>query len=371
MIEINRLSYDIYKSFPQIDSFPVYSNPNPKTAVLIRLFTMANHPPVSLKYVIMALWSMRSHMLNSDMRDYKPTIVFHIEDVLYYEYAKPIFETAGVPNEYIIVFSRDLVPTTLHDNEDFLLTGDNVLHKAAAPFIDPQLEKFERVIVLDSDSFSLANERSGLVSLMDVSLNKMPPDQLCLLRGWTKWKPVRDEYQNWYDHGGVGKDGWHKAAARYCDTTSETIERIMYPIDPEKTPRPFHNGAYINMPIRLLQDNPEFRQFIKEVSGTMGNEEIALAVWAMRHYLRTGEHFPESNLQDHVFEHHEFGLEWNLDNAWQGMHNGTPHLVHLYSFNQICDYVYDWARAVHASTSEAQVFGDTVVNNVRRLKSSS
>ena len=182
-IEINRGTYDIYNAFPQVQEFPVFDKPNPKVAVLVRLFTMADYPPISHKFVHMAMWSMRSHMLNSDMKEYKPSVVFHIEEQLF-ETARPIFEQASVPPENIIVFPTDICPTTL--------TG-NALHKAVAPLVDPQLEKFERVIVLDADSFSLGNEQSGLIPLIDVSLNEMPPDQISLLRSWTTWDPVRDE----------------------------------------------------------------------------------------------------------------------------------------------------------------------------------
>lgn len=299
-------------------------------------------------------------MLNSDMSQYQPTIIFHIEEALY-KTAQPIFETAAIPDESIIVFPTDLCTTDLNQN---------ALHKACAPFIDPQLEQFERVIVLDADSFSLGNEKSGLVPLMDVSLNKMSPDQIILLRGWTQWEPVRDEYKNWYDHGGVGKEGWIQTAANYCHTTPERINDILYPVDASKTPRPFHNGAYISIPMRALRDNPEFRAFIHEVSCTMGNEEIAMAIWAMKHFIKTGKYFPSDNLQDYIFEHGGFHLEWNLDNAWSVFHDGTPCLVHLYGYDTITHYIHDWARAIHASESEAKLFGDKVIDDVQQLKES-
>ncbi len=359
-MELNRGNYDIYMAFPEIRDFPVYTNPNPNLAVLVRLFTMADYPPISHKFVYMAIWSMRSHMLNSDMKDYEPSIVFHIEDVLY-ETAKPIFDTAGIPAECIITFPTDLVTTSL---------TQNALHKAVAPFVDSQLEKFERIIVFDADSFSLANERSGAVPLMDISLNYCAPDTITLLRSWTKWDPERDEYTNWYDHGGIGKTRWLERTAAYCNTTPDHIERILYPLHPTVTPRPFHNGAYINFTTRLLKDNPELRQFIHKVSGEMGNEEIAMAIWAIRHFIRTGNHYPKGSLQDYMLEHDRFTLYWNLDTAWKELSKGNPTLVHLYGFDQISDYVYDWAKSICASEAESKQFGDRVIKDVNELRES-
>lgn len=358
-IEINRGTYDIYNAFGQIRNFPIYDDANPKMAVLVRLFTMADYAPISHKFVYMAIWSMRSHVLNSDMSKFKPTVIFHIESDLF-ETARPIFEGAGIPSQNIIVYPSDMFDTPLEGV---------ALHKAASPFVDPQLEQFDRVIVLDADSFSLGNTKTGVVPLMDVSLNKLRPDTISLLRGWTKWEPERDEYKNWYDHGGVGKEGWIERAANYCNCRPETIERLMYPTSPATTPRPFHNGAYINIPMGALKHNPEFRQFIYEVSCQMGNEEIAMAIWAMKHYLETGRHFPDDNLQDYIFEYADFQLYWSLDSGWRELQqNGVASLVHLYGFNDISDYVYEWAQSMHASDDEVQVFGDTVIRDIKQIK---
>lgn len=343
MKELSRANLEIQTIFPQVHDFPTPADTNRDLAVLVRLFTVADYPPLSHCFVHMAIWSMRSHLLNSDMCTYNPSIVFHIEDELF-DTAKPIFEAAGIPEQCIIVFPSDLCRTNL---------PRNAFHKAASPFLDETLERFERVIVFDADSFSVANENSGLVPLMDVSLNHLAPDQIVLLRGWTDWNPTRDEYDNWYDHGGVGKQGWIETAAKYCGTTPKHIEGIMYPENPKLTPRPFHNGAYINLPTGVLRYNPEFRDFIREVSGTMGNEEIALAVWAMKHYVETGNRFPTEVLQDYVFDSKVFTLEWDLDAAWTKCNAGSPSLVHLYLFTHIQEYVTDWARAIHASREES------------------
>ena len=275
-----------------------------------------------------------------------------------------MFELAGIPDHQIIIFPSDLISTELRGYS---------LHKAAAPFLDPQLETFDRIIVLDADMFSLANEETGLVPLMDLSLNKMPPDQISLLRGWITWTPPRDEYQFWYDHGSLGKGEWIDRASSYCGVSPERIEETMYPTDPSSALRPFHNGAYINLPMRILSDNPEFRDFISEVSGTMGNEEIALCVWSMKHYFKTGKYFPSYNLQDYFLHDNGeyFHLSYDLDRArWRMTERQVPRhsLMHLYEFNGIADYAYDWAKEIHASEAEAQEFADTVISGVNKIR---
>ena len=352
-MKIDRNTINIYATFPEVHDFPIYENANPTLAVLIRLFGTGKHQE---DLVRLALWSMRSHMLNSDMRDYQPSIVFHVEDALY-QSASSIFDTAGVPPEYIVTFPSNIVPTRLVNNE---------LHKAASPFLDEQLERFERIIVLDADSFSLANERAGAVNLMDASLNQLPPAEISLLRGWVKWRPETDEYHFWYDHCG-GKEEWLRMAAEYCHTSAQHIRSVMYPDDPDTTFRPFHNGAYINLPMGFLRNNPEFRTFLREISGVMGNEEIALAVWAMKHYVATGERIPEVNLQDHVFATNEFSLFWDLDDAWDSYKHNNRCFVHLYDFNGIGKYGYDWAGAIGASEEEATQFTNNINHSIAHM----
>ena len=356
-MNIDRSTYDIYMAFPQITDFPIFDAPTQKIAVVIRLFSQASYAPISHKFVYMALWSMRSHMLNSDMREYQPSIVFHIEDALY-ETAQPIFEKAGIPEECVVVFPTDICPTNLQNN---------ALHKAVAPLVDPQMEIFDRIIVLDADSFSLSDANTGELPLMDISINQLPPDQLTLLRGWTKWEPSRDEYENWYGQGIGGKERWIDAAAHFCNSTPEAIHDVLYPKNASITPRPYHNGAYINFTTRMLKDNPEFRQFILDVTGAMGNEEIAFAVWAMKFYLESGKYYPCRNLQDHIFEHREFELHWDLDEAWKDLKSGKKSLVHIYIYNRITDYVAECAPLLGASISETEQFSNTITKDVNKI----
>ena len=80
MLRINRMNYDISTAFPQIRDFPVYDNASTRVAVLVRLFGMSDNVPLSTNLIALALWSMRSHMLNSDMARHQPSVIFHIED---------------------------------------------------------------------------------------------------------------------------------------------------------------------------------------------------------------------------------------------------------------------------------------------------
>ena len=349
-ISINRTTLPLEGLFPKITEFPVYDNPDPNTAVLMRLFTQANYAPLAQTFIPMALWSMRSVMLNSDMRHYKPTIVFHCDDRLY-DMGKPVFEEAGVPPESIIVYNHELVPTTLENP---------ILHLAAAPLLDPQLEQFHQVIVLDADLFALGNSTTGLLPLMRVSLQNMPDNDIALLRGWTHWDPVRDEYTNWYDHGQRGKSGFLREVASYCETTPDAIESILYPDNLKENARPFHNGAYISIPMQWLRANPRFREFIRDASGTLGNEEIAMAVWGIKRYLEDGIRWPEHNIQDYIVQSGAINLSWDLDEAWSLFTKGQPAWAHLYSFDGILDYAYDWSMAIGGSESESLHFTDVV-----------
>lgn len=346
---IGRTTVDIYASFPDITDFPRYESPDPELCVLVRLFGTGWHHE---NLVRVALWSMRSHMLNTDMRDRQPTVIFHVESDLY-ETARPIFERAGVAPENIIVFPSGIVPSELHSN---------ILPNAAAPFLDAQLERFQRVIVLDADTFSLSGGDTGSINILDISLNELPRDELVILRTWVKWAPDNDEYQFWYDNLNLdtgGKEEWLELAARYCNTTVDTITGIMYPEHPRTTLRPLHNAAYINIPMPWLIRNPEFREFIREVSGVMGNEEIALAVWSMKQYIETGEMLPSAALQDYLFatQPPPFLLYWDLDAAWDGFTiNKDASFVHLYEFHNILDYGRVWLEQIGGSPSEVDEF---------------
>ena len=360
MNEINRHNYDISHAFPQVHDYPMYAEPDPNVAVLVRLFAMNDDlPELSHKFIHLGLWSMRSHMLNTDMCEYKPSVIFHIEDRLY-QVSKHVFDEAGVPTDNIIVFPDDLcLPSK----------SGAAQYKAVAPLIDPQLERFDRVIVIDADVFSVADD-ACLIPLMDISLNKLPPDETVWLRTWTKWEPQKDEYKYWHDASGLGKDGFIERAAKYCNTTPGIINGIFYPMNGKTQPRPFHNGAYINTPTRILLDNPEFREILWEVSGTLGNEEIAIAIWAIRYYLKTGKLFPRCSFQDYIYKEDplRFRMDWALHTAWETYEkHAMPSLVHLYGFNNITEYIHRWARSIRASDEEIAIFADKVSGDINQL----
>ena len=348
---IDRSIYDIYSAFPQIASFPVYDRPNRRVAVLVRLFSYGDDQG-SAKYVRTALWSMRSHMLNSDMRDYQPTVVFHVESA--FATARDILTAAGVPQENIIIYPTGLLKPQRRGH---------ALHKAIAPLVDTQLDEFERVIVLDADSFSLSNEASGVVPLMDMSLNEMPTGEIALLRGWETYDPSDATYINWYDFVGSDEKFYRKAAS-YCDTTPAVIKRLCFPDTPLQTPHPAHNGAYINFETGLLRGNSKLREFIHDVSADMGNEEIAFAVWAMKRHIETGKYFPTATVEAYARSHASFHLQWELSNARQSVRNEIPALLHLYGYHDITNYAFDFANEVHASAEEAHMFQDTVTAGI-------
>ena len=224
MNDITIRNYDIHNALPQVHNFPIYADPDPSVAVLVRLFATKNdYPALSHKFIHLALWSMRWHMLNTDMCDYKPTVIFHIEDRLY-RHSEHIFDQAGIPSDNIIVFPNDL----------FLPPKSTTAqHKAVGPLIDPQLERFDRVIVIDADVFSVAID-GCLIPLMDISLNKLTPNETVWLRAWTKREPKQDEYRCWYDARGLGKDGFIKHVAQYCDTTPDIINGISFSVERKK-----------------------------------------------------------------------------------------------------------------------------------------
>ena len=75
-------------------------------------------------------------------------------------------------------------------------------------------------------------------------------------------------------------------------------------------PKPLANALYINLPMRWLSQNPEFRGFIHDCSADIGNEEIALHIWALRHFFKTGEKLPKDSLSRHVTAAHDFNNIW-------------------------------------------------------------
>ena len=60
------------------------------------------------KYIYMVFWSMRSPILNSDMAEYRPRVIFYGEDEVH-DSGHEIFEEAGVPEEWIVTFSAIFV----------------------------------------------------------------------------------------------------------------------------------------------------------------------------------------------------------------------------------------------------------------------
>lgn len=353
---IDRRVYDICSAFPQITSFPVYDRPDNRVAVLVRLFSHGDDQK-SAKYVRTALWSMRSHMLNSDMRVVKPTVVFHVESA-FADTAKPILTAAGVPSDNVIIYPTELLKPQLRRN---------ALHKAVAPLVDRQLDEFERVLVLDADTVSLSGKESNrLVPLMNMSFNDMPADEITLLRGWRKGEVTKHAYGNWFHFAG-GEEEFYRLAASHCDTTPAVIKQLCFPENPARTPHLKHNGSYINFTSSLLREHPTLREFIHDVSAAMGNEEIAFVVWAMKEYIETGRYLPSATVEDYAHSHPTFDLHWGLDGGRAHAKRGISGFVHLYSFSGILDYAFDFAKEVHATDEEAENFRDIITVGINAV----
>ena len=345
--KLDRALWEMTSAFPQIRNFPTYEVQHPEVGVLGRIFMNGSDPVPCHKYIYMALWSMRSHILNSDMAEYRPRVIFYVEDEVH-DSGHEIFEEAGVPEDWIVTFSADLCPTTVEDN---------FMSKAACALVDERFHELEHLVIVDTDTFSAGDRLTGFAPILDISLNRLSQEEIVPLRGWTHWDPVRDEYQNWYNHGFMGKQKWQELAAGYCDTTPEEIDGLMYLENLKVESRPFHNGAYINLPMHLLRDDPEFVEFVREVSGTMGNEEIAFAVWAMRRYLKTGYKWPKSDFQDYLFANPtKLTISWAFEESWFTYKKGTPVYYHMYDYTNICRYLPEWRSHVGASPDEIREF---------------
>ena len=102
----------------------------------------------------------------------------------------------------------------------------------------------------------------------------------------------------------------------------------------------------------------------------MGDEEIAMAVWFMKHFAETGERLPETGFQNIVWAPPEplTCLAWDLDVCWENYEGYVKHcLLHLYDFNNITLYGFNWAKAIGASQEEAEQFSIEIRESVARV----
>ena len=89
--------------------------------------------------VNLAFWTMQSHILNSDYTDFLPRIVFHIEAALC-NATKRLCDHAVVPADSIMTFDETVF--------SFDRLPPSPSYKALAPFLDPELERFRRVVIV-------------------------------------------------------------------------------------------------------------------------------------------------------------------------------------------------------------------------------
>ena len=260
-----KVNYQIQEAFPPISDFPVYDVKDSEIAVLIRLFLPTKGAEWE-RWFYTALWSMRSHILNSDMQDHKVRFYFHTQASLF-DVAKYAFEKVGVPRDAILVYPDDLITSNKRTH---------TLYYAASPFLDERLDKFEYVIVLDADEFSIRSKTSAPLPLISMSIDHLPTDEISLTRSWVYGKHLplkkREDYMYWYRFSELGKRGWIEKVAEYCRTTPQAIEDIMHPANPEEVLHPAHCGSYIKIPMRLLRDNPDFRAYMRSASAELGHE---------------------------------------------------------------------------------------------------
>ena len=356
---INRLNYNLREAFPPISNFPSCENTNSKIAVICRLFL----PQDQVKWrnwLNLALWSTRSHILNSDMRDHNAKFFFHVS-ASHFEYSKEVFKESGVQRDSILVYPDNLVKAA----------PGFPLSYAAAPLLDTRLDKFEYIVVMDADMFSLRSKSLAPFPLISTSIDNFPPDEIGLERSWTSYN--KEHLISWYDNTWIAqspydKIGWIRRVAEYCSITPEALEDYMYS-GYWGNWRGYvgHCGAYIRIPVSMYKRYPEFRSFMREVSGDLGNEEMALGVWYIRHFLETGERFPST----------DFPIECNKRNSpifWDSVkcrdvfENDMPCQLHLFNYDNIADYIYELSEQFGASNSERDELSETVITGVEKIK---
>ena len=355
---INRSNYNIMDALPAISDFPAYFNTNSEIAVLIRVFPSVNFNNWG-PWFWMALWAMRSHILNSDIQEHKVTCLFHIQESLF-NVTKDVFHECGVPRDAILPYPDDLIVGQKRTH---------TLYYAASPFVDNRLDKFEYVIVLDADQFSLRSKSSAPFPLISMSINHLPTDDISLERGWRTGKQHQEDYLYWYQFCELGKAGFMQKAAEYCETTPEVIHDIMHPPNPEEDVHPGHCGAYIKIPMRLLRDNPGFRAHMRKSTAEFGHEEMALGVWYIKHFLNTGEKLPHhtSNFHNAAVINSDAGVLWDTELSRAAYYNDQPCLLHLYNYDNIIEYAAELATLFGASNAERDQFADNILRDVTPL----
>ena len=328
----------LHNLFPKLETFPTVRT-NGKIAVVIRLFPHndASIGDRDLSVLNIALWSMRSHILGSDFRKFQAKPIFHVKQA-FYETASEILLGAGVPSDSIIAFPDDLCATNV----------PNATHhwKAAAPILDRQLEQFEHVVVLDGDCFSLKPEYAPPLNLLDLSLNTFPSNLFTIFYDWYTPIEIRLKAYIKFWSQPFGLEKFIEIASHWCECAPSQYRDIM--LNPD-VPKPLANALYINLPMRWLSQNSEFRGFIHDCSADIGNEEIALHIWSLRHFFKTGEKLPKDSLSRHVTAAHDFNSVWR---QYRG--NDRACFLHALDITGIRPYAKAFLTSIGATPGEIE-----------------
>lgn len=329
----------IKEAFPTIRSFPDYPAGD-RIGALIRLFP-SNAADADRRRIQMSLWCMRALLLNTDMTEYGAQPIFHIKED-FAPLALDILLDAGVPDQRIIIFPDDLCHKEPH------VRGYN--WQAAAPILDTQLDSFEHIIVVDADMFAIMpNGVDAKIPLVETSLHRFSSDGITMSKGWRRMKN-KEVVIMWIQRVfGGDVEAWIQAAANWCDCSPEVVSDIMFSEDPEAR-KPGHNGMYINMPMSYVSREPDFREFIHGCSAEMGHEEVALAIWFLRHFIKTNERLPPDSLEDKICRAED------LPDFWGYYRRGISFLYHPEPLASLGDRAQEFAKSLGGNSDEVDEF---------------
>lgn len=338
--------------FAPITSFPTVKT-NCKVGLLVRLFPYADDLELPQEELVLnlALWSMRSHILNSDIRDYDVQPIFHVKEV-FYPRAYKVLHRLGIPDECIISYPNELCSLNTPVRHYY--------YNAAAPFLDPQLETFEHIIVVDADTFSYQPVSAQSVPLLKLSLEAFPQDTITV---GTTWRENADMSSLWLFYHKNDRDALAVRGAQWAECSIDEFKAIMYEFEAFK---PAFDLFYINMPMSYLRSHPDFRQYIHDCSADLGHEEIAFAMWALRHYFRTGEHIPTQALfNPPVRPAYRFRIACTFADAWNKYTNlpDKPVFLHGMKMDGVMDDLFDITQALGATNEESVACVNLATNN--------
>lgn len=328
----------IKEAFPTIRHFPDYPASD-RIGTLIRLFP-SNTADADKRRIQMALWCMRALLLNTDITEYGVQPIFHIKEN-FAPFALPILHESGVPAQRIIIFPDGLCRKEPH------VRGYN--WQAAAPILDSQLDSYEHIIVMDADMFAIKpNGVDAKIPLVKTSLDRFESNGITMSMGWRKMKN-KEVMKLWIRVFGGDVEKWIQATAKWCDCSSDVVSDIMFSEDP-KALKPGHNGMYINMPMSYVSREPGFREFIRGCSAEMGHEEVALAIWFLRHFIKTDERLPLNSLEDKIYRAQD------LPDFWGYYSRGIPFLYHPEPLASLKDSAQEFAQSLGGNPDEVDEF---------------